>query len=247
VEPKQHQAKFYERVVKRFLDIMISVTGLVLLSPFMLVCMLAIKLDDRNGAVFFKHERNGKAGKVFKVVKFRTMKTQMCGELVEPTADTLTRVGKLIRKLSFDEIPQFFNILKGEMSLIGPRPLPLRYYAWFSETERRRFEVRPGLTGLSQINGRINLNWDERFSLDVQYADNLSLLGDLKIFFRTFPVIFSHKNALPEENNILENFDEYRKKQLQAETRGRANYLPGDGPLAYRPAGVDKTDFGSQA
>ena len=178
-----HKIKFYERHAKRILDMLFSLTALILLCPFFLLCMLAIKLDDINGNIFFKQNRNGKDGKVFTILKFRTMRRDLCGKRIEPTMDTLTGIGKIVRKLSFDEIPQLFNIIRGDMSLIGPRPLLLSYYEWFNKTERRRFNVRPGLTGLSQINGRASLNWDERFSLDVQYVDNLSFLLDLKIFF----------------------------------------------------------------
>ena len=209
-----YKAGFYERFIKRLFDIGISVAALIILSPLALLCMAAIKLDDIHGSVFFKHARNGRNGEKFWVVKFRTMKKEACGESVWATSETLTKVGKIIRLLSLDEIPQFVTIISGKMSFIGPRPLPLSYYEWFSETERRRFNVRPGLTGLSQVHGRANLNWDERFVLDTQYADNISFLMDMKIFFRTFGVILSHKDVLPDSDAVSEDFSEYRRKQL---------------------------------
>jgi len=123
--------------------------------------------------------------------------------------------------LSLDEIPQLINILQGEMSLIGPRPLLLSYYEWYNETELRRFNVRPGLTGLAQINGRDNLSWDERFSLDVKYADNLSFLIDVKIFFRSFLVVFSHKDEMMDDLR-RERFDDYRKRILQQKNKKKS-------------------------
>ncbi len=209
-----YKAGFYERVIKRVFDIALSIAALIILSPIALVCILSIKLDDIHGSVLFRQERNGRYGEVFRIVKFRTMKRELSGENIWATASTLTKPGKIIRLLSLDEIPQFISILTGKMSFIGPRPLLLSYYEWFSDTERRRFYVRPGLTGLSQINGRANLNWDERFALDVEYADNISFELDVKIFFKTFGVILSHKDVLPEGETPLEDFSEYRRKQL---------------------------------
>ena len=227
-----YKEKFYERYIKRLFDILFSTIALILLSPFSLLCILAIKIDDIHGDVFFKQERNGKNGKVFKIVKFRTMKRELCGKNIDPEVDTLTSAGKIIRKLSLDEIPQFISIIRGQMSLIGPRPLLVSYYKWFTETELRRFNVRPGLTGLSQINGRVNLSWDERFVLDVQYADNLSILLDAKIFFKTFLVVFSHKDVLLENGSTLECFDVYRER-IQKQKQSTV--------VAFRPS-ADNTE-----
>ena len=214
---KENRTWFYDRYIKRFFDILIASAGLILFSPVTLLCALAIKLDDPTGSVFFIQERNGKDGKVFRVIKFRTMKRELSGGSVVAHEDTLTKAGKVIRKFSLDEIPQLVNILRGHMSLIGPRPLPLVYFSSFNQKELRRFEVRPGLTGLSQINGRVNLNWDQRFLMDVQYVDNLSFLLDIKVFLRTFPVVFSHKDVMLESEGTLESFDVYREKQLEQE------------------------------
>ncbi len=214
-QQKNGRPGFYERVIKRAFDIMLSIAALLILSPVILVCILAIKLDDVRGPILFRQHRNGRYGEVFQIVKFRTMKRELSGENVNVTPSTLTRAGMIIRLLSLDEIPQFVTILTGKMSFIGPRPLLLRHYEWFNETERRRFNVRPGLTGLSQINGRANLNWDERFALDVQYADNIGFFLDVKIFFKTFGVILSHKDVMPDNDTPLEDFSDYRRKQLQ--------------------------------
>lgn len=233
----KYKASFYERYIKRIFDILFSTMALILLSPFALLCVIGIKIDDLHGDIFFKQERNGKNGEVFKIVKFRTMKRELSGGSVEPNVDTLTGVGKIIRKLSLDEIPQFISIIRGQMSLIGPRPLLLSYYEWFTETELRRFNVRPGLTGLSQINGRANLSWDERFVLDVQYVDNLSFLLDVKVFFKTFLVIFSHKDVIPENGSSLECFDEYRRR-IQKQNKSTVvafRPLDDDTEAAYRP------------
>lgn len=205
---------FYERAIKRVFDIVLSIMALIILSPVALLCAIAIKLDDVHGPIFFRQPRNGRYGEVFQVIKFRTMKRELCGDTVSATPSTLTRVGRIIRLLSLDEIPQFVTILTGRMSLIGPRPLLISYYEWFNETERRRFNVRPGLTGLSQINGRANLDWDKRFALDTEYADNISFWLDVKIFFRTFGVLLSHKDVIPEDETPLEDFSEYRRRQL---------------------------------
>ncbi len=210
----KYNAGFYERFVKRIFDIGLSVLALVILSPIALICMLAIKLDDPHGSILFRQERNGRNGEVFRIVKFRTMKRELSGGDIWATESTLTKPGKIIRLLSLDEIPQFLSILTGKMSFIGPRPLLLSYYEWFNVTEQRRFNVRPGLTGLSQINGRANLNWDERFAYDVEYADKISFTMDVKVFFKTFGVIFSHKDVLPAGETPLEDFSEYRRKQL---------------------------------
>ena len=206
--------EFYTRYIKRLLDIALSITAVLVLSPIALLCALAIKLDDPKGSILFRQQRNGKDGRVFRIIKFRTMKRHLSGGFVEPTNDTLTGVGRVLRKLSLDEIPQFISIIIGDMSLIGPRPLPLAYYESFNETERLRFTVKPGLTGLAQINGRATLNWDERFSYDVEYVTKLSFVQDLVIFFKTFLVVFSHKDVVvTDDSKLVVNFNDYRKMQ----------------------------------
>lgn len=210
----KRKAHLYERIIKRAFDITIAIIALVLLSPISLLCIVLIKLDDIHGTVFFRQPRNGRYGKVFQVIKFRTMKRELSGGSLWATPSTLTKVGRIIRLLSLDEIPQLITVITGKMSIIGPRPLPTDYYYWFNETERLRFNARPGLTGLSQINGRANLDWNKRFALDVEYATHVSLKLDLKIFFKTFRVVFSRKNVIPDIEETPEDFSEFRRKEL---------------------------------
>lgn len=177
------------RKIKRLLDIIISLFGLIILSPLLLIVAIAIKLESE-GPVIFKQERLGLNGKVFKIYKFRSM----CvgaekGGVYETKGDVrVTKVGKFIRKTSIDEFPQFVNILKGDMSLIGPRPA-LTYHPWtyneYTDEQKRMFHVRPGVTGWAQVNGRKEVEWPRRIELNVEYVDNLSVFLDLKIFFKT--------------------------------------------------------------
>lgn len=218
---------FYERYVKRMFDILISSLGCIIISPLALICAMAIKLDDPRGDILFRQERNGRDGRVIRIVKFRTMKRELSGGDVVAKGDTLTGVGRVIRKFSLDEIPQLTSILRGDMSLIGPRPLPVRYYASYNQQELRRFEVRPGLTGLSQINGRVNLNWDQRFLMDVEYVKSLSFALDFKIFMRTVPAVFSHKDAMMENEDSAEWFDVYRRKQIEQQDARETKELMG--------------------
>ena len=190
----------YKGFLKRFFDIFLSVIGLIICWPIMLIVALAIKIDSK-GPVFFKQERLGKKGKVFKIYKFRSMcigAEQTGSGVYSGKGDTrVTKVGKFIRATSLDELPQFFNLLKGDMSLIGPRP-PLTYHPWplenYTEEQKRMFEVRPGITGWAQVNGRKEVEWNRRIELNVWYVDNLSLWLDIKIFFKTIFKVFSNAN-----------------------------------------------------
>lgn len=206
----------YENIVKRGMDICLAALALLLLSPLALVCALLIKLEEPGASILYRDRRNGRDGREFLVLKFRTMKNGLSGKDLTPVPGTLTRTGKVLRTLSLDEIPQFVNILRGEMSFIGPRPLPTVYYPWFSESERRRFDVRPGLTGLAQVSGRANLNWDERFVLDVRYVEGMSFVQDMRICIRTVLVVFRHEDVLIEDETENVDFDVYRKRQLEA-------------------------------
>lgn len=175
--------------VKRILDISLSLFGLVILSPLLFIVSIAIKLETK-GPIIFKQERLGLNGQVFKIYKFRSM----CvgaekGGVYETKGDTrVTKVGQFIRKTSIDELPQFVNIIKGDMSVIGPRPT-LTYHPWpldqYTEEQKKRFSVRPGVTGWAQINGRKDVPWERRIVYDVEYAENLSFAFDLKIFLKT--------------------------------------------------------------
>lgn len=177
--------------VKRALDVTFSLIGTAVSSPILLAVATAVKLDSK-GPVIFKQERLGKDGKVFEMYKFRSMcvgaEHMETGQYSYKGDSRVTRVGKIIRATSLDELPQFINILKGDMSFIGPRPT-LTYHPWkleeYTDFQRRRFEVRPGITGLAQVHGRKAIDWNDRIKYDVEYVDNLSLGLDCKILFQT--------------------------------------------------------------
>lgn len=180
-----HKAGFYEKYIKRLLDILISGVAMLLLSPVMLVTavLVAVKLGR---PVIFHQDRPGLNEKIFRLYKFRTMTDERDenGELL-PDAVRLTKFGKMLRASSLDELPELWNILKGDMSLIGPRPLLVRYLDRYNEEQHRRHEVRPGLSGYAQVHGRNAISWQERFRLDVEYVDNITFLGDVKILIDT--------------------------------------------------------------
>lgn len=199
---------------KRFLDILVSLLSLIVLSPLMLITALAIKLDSK-GSVIFKQERLGLGGRVFLIYKFRSMceNAEHMGTGVYSGDDDMrvTKVGKILRATSIDELPQLVNILKGEMSFIGPRP-PLTYHPWdiseYTDEQLRMFEVRPGITGWAQINGRKDVEWHKRIELNCWYVDNISLILDVKILFITvFKVLKNEDNVNVGETvaNVDEN------------------------------------------
>lgn len=185
--------KVYE-FVKRFLDVVLSLIVLIMLSPVMLVTSILI-LFTMGRPIFFVQRRPGRNGKIFLLYKFRTMTVGVNGKFVAADSDTdaarLTRLGLILRKTSLDELPEMFNILKGDMSFVGPRPLLEEYLPLYSQEQARRHEVRPGLTGLAQISGRNSLDWPDRLRLDVEYVKNRSIALDIKIFFRTIGVVIS--------------------------------------------------------
>lgn len=191
---------FY-RAVKRFLDVTASFLGLVLLSPLMLAVSILIKIDSR-GPVIFRQKRIGRNGKVFEIYKFRSMcvgaEKTGSGVYSGKGDARVTRIGKILRATSRDELPQLLNILKGEMSFVGPRP-PLTYHPWkyeeYTDFQKRMFEVRPGITGWAQVNGRKDVEWHKRIELNVWYVDHMSLLLDIKIMFMTaFKVLTNADN-----------------------------------------------------
>lgn len=179
-------------LIKRAVDIVVSLSGLILLLPFLGVIAAAIKIDDP-GPVFFRQERSGKDGCIFRVYKFRSMvvdaEKKGAGVFVEENDSRITRMGKMLRHTSLDELPQLINVLKGEMSLVGPRPTLPYQVERYDERQRRRLEVKPGITGWAQVNGRNALTWPERIELDLWYVDNWSLWLDLKILWRTFLIV----------------------------------------------------------
>ena len=180
----------YKNIVKPIGDFIASLIGLVLLSPlFILITIFLFVAND--GKPFFFQSRPGKNGKIFRIVKFKTMtdKKDADGKLL-PDAQRLTLVGKFVRKTSLDEIPQLLNVVKGDMSLIGPRPLLTHYLHMYNDFQNRRHEIKPGITGWAQVNGRNAISWDKKFEYDVWYVDNVSLLLDIKILFKTILKVF---------------------------------------------------------
>ena len=205
----------YKKYVKRLLDILISLFGLIFLSPIILIVAILVRIK-LGSHVIFKQDRPGKYGKIFRLYKFRSMsdKKDENGKLL-PDSERLTKFGKILRATSLDELPELVNILKGEMSLIGPRPLAVCYLPYYNETERHRHDVRPGLTGLAQINGRNTLNWEERFAYDIKYVNNITFINDLKILFKTFYKVVKKDGVVTRGTGKTIDFDEYRKNQLK--------------------------------
>lgn len=205
----------YQKYIKRLLDIIISLIALILLSPVMLIVAILVRIK-LGSPVIFKQERPGKDEKIFKLYKFRSMsdKKDENGNLL-PDKERLTKFGKILRATSLDELPELVNILKGEMSLIGPRPLAVCYLPYYNENEKKRHTVRPGLTGLAQINGRNALNWEERFNYDIQYVENITFLNDMKILFKTALKVIKREDVIVSGTGKTIDFDEYRKAQLE--------------------------------
>ena len=206
----------YKKYVKRGLDIAFSLTALLLLSP--LFFLLAVLVRCRLGApVLFWQERPGKDGRIFTLCKFRTMtdKKDAQGNLL-PDNERLTKFGRLLRATSLDELPELLNILKGDMSLIGPRPLLVSYLPYDTQEEQLRHTVRPGLTGLAQVSGRNFIDWDRRLEKDVEYVKHLSFAMDCKVIWLTIKIVLGHSDEVAEDTNAVEgNFAEIRKKRLE--------------------------------
>lgn len=199
--------KKFGHMVKRIFDFTASLCGLILLSPILIVVALLIRLN-LGSPIFFTQDRVGKNNKVFKMIKFRSMKdgVDKDGNLL-PDEMRLTKFGKILRSTSLDELPELINVLKGDMSLIGPRPLLIDYLPLYNEDQIRRHNVLPGLTGWAQINGRNNLSWNEKFNLDVWYVDNWSIGLDIKIFFLTIYKVFKREGISQDGNVTMERFN----------------------------------------
>ena len=198
----------YRHFFKRFFDILISFTALVCLSPVLVVVTIWLHFANKGAGAFFLQERPGKNAKIFKIIKYKTMTDERdaYGNLL-PDAERLTKVGRFVRSTSIDELPQLINVLKGDMSLIGPRPLLIKYLPLYSATQARRHEVRPGITGWAQVNGRNAISWQKRFELDVWYVDNLSLLTDIKIILITIKKVLYRSNISSSTSATMEAFD----------------------------------------
>lgn len=198
----------YRRFFKRFFDIIISFTALVCLSPLLIIVTIWLHFANKGAGAFFLQERPGKNAKIFKIIKYKTMTDERDenGNLL-PDALRLTKVGKFVRSTSIDELPQLFNVLKGDMSLIGPRPLLIQYLPLYSPTQARRHEVRPGITGWAQCHGRNAINWQERFALDVWYVDNVNILTDIKIVFITIKKVLCRSDISSATSATMEPFN----------------------------------------
>lgn len=202
----------YQHFFKRLIDFTLALLAIICLSPLLLIIIILLYFANEGAGVFFLQERPGYKGKIFKVIKFKTMneKKGEDGKLL-PDLLRITKVGKFVRATSLDELPQLFNVLKGDMALIGPRPLLKQYLPLYSAEQMRRHDVRPGISGWAQVNGRNNLTWGEKFKLDVWYVDHLSFALDVKIIFMTLMKVVkseSINNADTANKNITEaNFD----------------------------------------
>lgn len=207
----------YQKYIKRLLDIIISLTALILLSPVLLVVAVLVRVK-LGSPVIFHQDRPGYQEKIFQLCKFRSMTDERGadGELL-PDELRLTKFGKTLRATSLDELPELWNILKGDMSLIGPRPLLVSYLPYYTEEERLRHSVRPGLTGLAQVRGRNLLDWDRRFATDVEYVRNLTFAMDIKIFFMTIRKVLVHEDIEVNTNQVEGNFAEIRKAKQKKE------------------------------
>ena len=206
----------YKNCIKRLLDILLSLIGIILLSWLYLILFILVRVK-LGSPVFFKQQRPGKNEKIFTLYKFRTMTDARDenGNLL-PDPIRLTGFGKLLRATSLDELPELFNILKGDMSLIGPRPLLVSYLPYYSEREKLRHTVRPGLTGLAQVSGRNFIDWDHRLQKDVEYVEHLSFGMDLKVLWLTVKTVLGHTDEVAEDTNTAEgNFAQIRKERLE--------------------------------
>lgn len=203
----------YQKWLKRLIDIVVSAAGIIVLSPVLLILWILVRAKLGKPAIFTQ-ERPGKDEKIFKLYKFRSMTDERDekGELL-PDEVRLTAFGKKLRGTSLDELPELFNILKGDMSLIGPRPLLVGYLPYYTKREQLRHSVRPGLTGLAQVSGRNFIAWDDRLAKDVEYVENLSLLMDLKILLRTVMVVFKREDVAVETDSVEGYLWDERKRR----------------------------------
>lgn len=211
----KHKASYYEKYIKRLMDILLSGCALIVLSPVLLVTAILVR-TKLGSPVIFCQERPGKDEKIFRLYKFRSMTDQRDaqGNLL-PDEVRLTGFGKLLRSTSLDELPELWNILKGDMSIVGPRPLLVEYLPYYTEDERHRHDVRPGLTGLAQINGRNNLTWEQKFAYDLEYVTSLTFVNDVKIVFRTVLKVFTRADVQTDTQVAEGNLAKVRRAQME--------------------------------
>lgn len=206
----------YEKYFKRLMDIICSLLAIIVFSWLYIILMILGAIFMR-GNPFFTQERPGKDEKIFKLIKFRSMDSRKDknGNLL-PDEVRLNKYGRIIRKTSLDELPEAINILKGDLSVVGPRPLAVQYLPYYTETEKHRHDVRPGLSGLAQVNGRNGLQWEERFAYDLKYVDRITFLGDLKIILLTVIKTLRREDVVVRGTGKTIDFDKYRQAQMEA-------------------------------
>ena len=198
----------YKHFFKRFFDFWISLIVLICLSPILLIITIWLHFANKGAGAFFLQERPGKNGKIFKVIKYKTMTDERDADgILLPDEDRLTQVGKFVRSTSIDELPQFINVLRGDMSLIGPRPLLVQYLPLYSKEQARRHDVRPGISGWAQCHGRNGISWTEKFKYDVWYVDHLSLAVDLKVIWLTILSVLKREGISEEGQATMEDFN----------------------------------------
>ncbi|OAK67629.1 sugar transferase [Lederbergia galactosidilytica] len=212
---KSRQAGVYKHFVKRPMDFILSLLAIIIFSPILITVAILVKIK-LGAPILFKQERPGLNEKIFKMYKFRTMTDEKDenGEFL-PDSVRLTRFGKFLRSTSLDELPELFNILKGDMSVIGPRPLLVQYLSLYNEDQKRRHEVRPGLSGLAQVSGRNAITWEEKFRLDVKYVENISLLEDWKIIFLTIKKVLVREGINSETSATIEPFKGNKEERME--------------------------------
>lgn len=207
----------YRDFFKRGIDFLIALVALVCISPVLAVVTIWLHFANKGAGAFFLQERPGLHGKIFKIIKYKTMTDERDAEgNLLPDKDRITAVGKFVRKTSIDELPQLINVMKGDMALIGPRPLLPEYLPYYTKRERLRHTVRPGISGWAQVNGRNHVLWEERFEYDAYYAEHISFAMDIRIIVMTFKKVIQRKDIEASPN--LMNFDEYRRQQMAGRT-----------------------------
>lgn len=196
----------YEKHFKRLLDIILSGVALIILSPILLIVAIMVRIK-LGSPVIFKQDRPGKNEEIFKMYKFRSMTDEKDDEgNLLPDEERLPKFGKTLRSTSLDELPELWNIFRGDMSIVGPRPLLVQYIPLYNDYQKQRHQTRPGLTGLAQINGRNTITWDEKFALDVKYTENVTFINDMKIIFNTILTVFKQKDISSDTSVTMEPF-----------------------------------------
>lgn len=200
----------YKNFFKRLIDFILALIALMIIWPILLLVIIWLHFANKGAGVFFTQDRPGKGGKIFKVIKFKTMTDEKdeSGNLL-PDNERITKIGSFVRSTSIDELPQLINVLKGDMALIGPRPLLPQYLSLYNDEQKRRHDVRPGITGWAQVNGRNTISWAEKFKLDVWYVDHVSLILDIRIIFKTVMNVLRRKDINQNENTTMEAFNEH--------------------------------------